>query len=124
MQNRNRAIYRPVIVLGSMLLLLAGLSWAKDDKDESDIAKRIDAPANVLNEIMATPDKAIPDKIMRDAKCIAVLPSMIKIAVRFGGMEKAWPPAVQKIAGVLPRQSPLPAEAGGSNAAVRPSTWS
>src|SRR5713101_3939653 len=34
---------------------------------------------------MATPDKAIPDSIMSDAKCIAVVPSMVKIAVGFGG---------------------------------------
>jgi lipid-binding SYLF domain-containing protein len=58
---------------------------ADKDKDDSDIAKRIDASAKVLNEIMATPDKAIPDKVMRDAKCIAVIPSMVKIAVGFGG---------------------------------------
>ncbi|MGA7220765.1 MAG: lipid-binding SYLF domain-containing protein, partial [Candidatus Sulfotelmatobacter sp.] len=37
------------------------------------------------NEVMATPDKAIPDKVMRNAKCIAVIPSMVKIAVGFGG---------------------------------------
>jgi len=61
-----------------------GVSWAAD-KDEADIAKRIDASAKVLNEIMATPDKAIPDKVMRNAKCIAVIPSMVKIAVGFGG---------------------------------------
>src|ERR1700723_3931354 len=34
---------------------------------------------------MAVPDKAIPDKVMHDAKCIAVIPSMVKIAVGFGG---------------------------------------
>jgi len=68
-----------------MLLVLAGICWSADEKDESDIAKRIDASANVLNEIMATPDKAIPDKVMDDAKCVAVIPSMIKIAVGFGG---------------------------------------
>ena len=39
----------------------------------------------MLNEIMGTPDKAIPDKILGDAECIAVVPSMIKIAVGFGG---------------------------------------
>ena len=60
-----------------------GASWAADD--QSDIAKRIDNSAKVLNEIMATPDKAIPDKVMHDAKCIAVIPSMVKIAVGFGG---------------------------------------
>ena len=60
-----------------------GASWAADD--QSDITKRIDNSAKVLNEIMATPDKAIPDKVMHDAKCIAVIPSMVKIAVGFGG---------------------------------------
>src|SRR6202451_601045 len=68
----------------SICSLLMGVSWAAD-KDQSDIAKRIDESAKVLNEIMATPDKAIPDKVMRDAKCIAVIPSMVKIAVGFGG---------------------------------------
>src|SRR3954467_5091307 len=74
------------LLLMSVCSLLIGVSWsADDDKDQSDISKRIDASAKVLNEIMATPDKAIPDKVMRDAKCIAVIPSMVKIAVGFGG---------------------------------------
>ncbi|MGA3088373.1 MAG: lipid-binding SYLF domain-containing protein [Terriglobales bacterium] len=74
-----------LLTLSTVALLSASLCWAADDKDESDIHKRIDASANVLNEIMATPDKAIPDRIMDDAKCIAVVPSMIKIAIGFGG---------------------------------------
>ena len=66
--------------------LLAGTGWSADkDKDQSDIEKRIDNSAKVLDEIMSTPDKGIPDKIMSDAKCIAVVPSMVKIAVGFGG---------------------------------------
>jgi SH3 domain-containing YSC84-like protein 1 len=74
-----------LLALSALALIFASLTWASDDKDESDIHKRIEASANVLNEIMATPDKAIPDSIMNDAKCIAVVPSMIKIAVGFGG---------------------------------------
>ena len=67
-------------------LLLVGMCWAEADaKDQSDIAKRIDASAKVLDEIMATPDKSIPDKVMKDAKCVAVIPSMVKVAVGFGG---------------------------------------
>lgn len=76
------------VLLGLLVLSvcssLIGVSWAAD-KDQSDIAKRIDASAKVLNEIMATPDKAIPDKVIRNAKCIAVIPSMVKIAIGFGG---------------------------------------
>ena len=71
--------------LAIILLLLGSMAGADDDKDRSDIEKRIAASADVLNEIMATPDKAIPDKVMDDAKCIAVVPSMIKIAIGFGG---------------------------------------
>lgn len=84
--NRPVVVRRCLLVLSIFSVLIA-VSWAGDDdnKDRSDIAKRIDASADVLNEIMATPDKAIPDKVMRNAKCVAVIPSMVKIAVGFGG---------------------------------------
>jgi len=89
MKSRTRIhiFLRYILALTTAIGILAIASFAADDsdKDHSDIEKRIEASANVLNEIMATPDKAIPDKIMRDAKCIAVIPSMIKIAVGFGG---------------------------------------
>src|SRR5580693_9367768 len=65
--------------------ILTTPSWSADEKDQSDIEKRIDTSAKVLDEIMSTPDKGIPDKIMSDAKCIAIIPSMVKIAVGFGG---------------------------------------
>ncbi|MFZ1916846.1 MAG: lipid-binding SYLF domain-containing protein [Terriglobales bacterium] len=77
-----------IAILGVVLLSGVGLAWSADEKsqkDESDIAKRIDTSARVLDEVMATPDKAIPDKVMSDAKCVAVIPSMIKIALGFGG---------------------------------------
>jgi SH3 domain-containing YSC84-like protein 1 len=85
MTRINSALPRCLLVLGAAFLLLAGMAWSADDKDQSDIDKRLDASAKVLNEIMATPDKAIPDKVMSDAKCVAVIPSMVKIAVGFGG---------------------------------------
>jgi lipid-binding SYLF domain-containing protein len=71
-----------VAILAVSVLVMAGTSWAEDT---SDVEKRIQKSADVLNEIMGTPDKAIPDKVMSDAKCIAVVPSMVKIAVGFGG---------------------------------------
>jgi len=78
-----------LLALGSLVLIVSSMSWAADDndtdKDQSDISKRIAKAAEVLNEIMATPDKAIPDKVMDHAKCIAVVPSIVKIAVGFGG---------------------------------------
>jgi lipid-binding SYLF domain-containing protein len=75
---------KSLLALVTMALVCASLTWARD-KEASDIDKRIDNAAKVLSEIMATPDKAVPDKIMSEAKCIAVVPSMVKIAVGFGG---------------------------------------
>lgn len=72
-------------ILTAILLILASLSWATDNSDESNIDKRISKSADVLSEVMATPDHAIPDKILDHAKCIAVVPSLVKIAVGFGG---------------------------------------
>lgn len=95
--------------LAVMLLLLATLGWSqqtdqtstdakKDQKDtktakfdthgsqnESEIVKRLNNSASVLDEIMGTPDKGIPSKILGDAKCIIVIPSMVNIAVGVGG---------------------------------------
>jgi lipid-binding SYLF domain-containing protein len=85
MKRTGSVLPRCLLVLGAGLLLCAGMAWSADDKHQSDIDKRLNASAKVLDEIMATPDKAIPDKVMSDAKCVAVIPSMLKIAVGVGG---------------------------------------
>jgi len=79
------AISRRLLLAFSAVLLLGCVAWSADDKGQSDIDKRIEASATVINEIMATPDKAIPDKVMSDAKCVAVIPSMVKVAFIVGG---------------------------------------
>lgn len=85
MTRTTGAATRFVLALSAGLLLFGSISWAADEKDQSDIEKRIQNAASVLDEIMAVKDKAIPDKVMGDAECIAVVPSMVKIAVGFGG---------------------------------------
>jgi lipid-binding SYLF domain-containing protein len=85
MTKISSALPRWLLMLGASVVLCATMAWSADDKDRSDIDKRLDASTKVLDEIMATPDKAIPDKVMSDAKCVAVIPSMVKIAVGFGG---------------------------------------
>jgi SH3 domain-containing YSC84-like protein 1 len=52
--------------------------------DQSKLDGRMDAARNVLNEIMATPDKQIPDSILRQATCVGVVPGMLKGAFIFG----------------------------------------
>src|SRR6185437_12520926 len=79
------------LALSVMAMFIMSVGWAaaqssdEAGKDQSDIEKRIKASAGVLDEIMGVKDSAIPDKIMSDAKCVAVVPSMVKIAVGFGG---------------------------------------
>jgi SH3 domain-containing YSC84-like protein 1 len=88
MRVGNRTAVKYFVTLASIIFILASMTWAADndnDKDQSDINKRIVKSAEVLNEIMGTPDKAIPDKVMDHSKCIAVVPSVVKIAVGFGG---------------------------------------
>jgi SH3 domain-containing YSC84-like protein 1 len=57
----------------------------KTKEGNTDIVKRMNNAANVLDEIMGTPDKGIPKNILPDAKCIVVVPSMVNIAVGIGG---------------------------------------
>jgi lipid-binding SYLF domain-containing protein len=49
-------------------------------------AGRVESAATVLDEIMATPDKGIPSEILGSAKCVAVVPSLIKGGFVIGGM--------------------------------------
>jgi lipid-binding SYLF domain-containing protein len=48
-------------------------------------SSRLESAATVLNEIMSTPDKSIPTDILSSAKCIAVVPNLIKGGFVLGG---------------------------------------
>src|SRR3984957_4699501 len=63
---------------------LAG-TMAMAAEEPSEQVKRMDAAATELDEIMGTPDKGIPEELLDSAKCVAVIPSMIKIGFVFGG---------------------------------------
>jgi SH3 domain-containing YSC84-like protein 1 len=95
-QFPNSHMSKSLAVLTSLFLLLSTIAWSTQDTsnaaaqkspahDESDIQKRLQAAAEVLDEIMKAPDKGIPQEIMDSAKCIAVVPSMVKFAIGFGG---------------------------------------
>jgi lipid-binding SYLF domain-containing protein len=87
MKRHRGALVSFLLALSMMFMFVASVGWAaaQDDKDQSDIEKRIKNAAGVLDEIMGVKDSAIPDKIMSDAKCVAVVPSMVKLAIGFGG---------------------------------------
>jgi len=46
---------------------------------------RLTDSAKVLDELMSTPDNAIPDFVLEKAECVMVVPSMVKGGFVFGG---------------------------------------
>ena len=46
---------------------------------------RLQNSVDVLHAIMATPDKGIPEEVLSNAKCILVVPNLIKGGFIFGG---------------------------------------
>ena len=67
-----------------VLLALLSLSLMAFAEDKEDAIDRMDAATKVLNQIMATPDKGIPTEVLDGAKCIAIVPHMIKGGFVFG----------------------------------------
>ena len=57
-------------------------SKAAENRDK--VLARMDDSSKILNELLNTPDKGIPDKVFASAKCVAVVPSMVKGGFVFG----------------------------------------
>ena len=64
------------LVVVVMLLALAGLGWAESNRESS--VDRLNDSGKVLNQVMAAPDKGIPEEVLEHARCVAVVPHMIK----------------------------------------------
>jgi lipid-binding SYLF domain-containing protein len=66
-------------LLLTLIVSLCSLSFAADDQPkESKAADRVQAAADVLNEIQGAPDAGIPQEVLGSAECVAVVPSMLK----------------------------------------------
>lgn len=63
--------------------LLGSLAWASSAREDS--AERLQNAANVLNEIMSAPDKGIPEEVLDSAKCVLVIPHLVKGGFIIGG---------------------------------------
>lgn len=64
------------------LLSLTSIGWAGTDREATN--DRLDHAGSVLHEIMAAPDKGIPEEVLEHAKCIAVVPHLLKGGFVFG----------------------------------------
>jgi len=68
-----------VAILG---LGVASAAWAESDREAT--VNRLDHAGRVVHEIMAAPDNGIPEEVLDHAKCIAVVPHLIKGGFVFG----------------------------------------
>jgi lipid-binding SYLF domain-containing protein len=59
-----------------------------EDSKENKATNRVQAAADVLNEIQAAPDQGIPEDVLGSAECVAVVPTMLNggfiVGARFG----------------------------------------
>ena len=71
----------PALCLSAAMTMAIPALAADNDKLDA----RIEAAHQVLHELMATPDKGIPDNIAEHATCVAVVPGFKKGAFVIGG---------------------------------------
>ena len=71
------------LILLLAILSLGTLCWAGSARE--DATERLENASTVLHEIMGTPDKGIPEEVLEHAKCVAVVPHMVKGGFIFGG---------------------------------------
>jgi lipid-binding SYLF domain-containing protein len=64
------------------VLSLTSIGWAANDREAA--VDRLDHAGAVLHEIMAAPDKGIPEEVLEHAQCVAIVPHMIKGGFVFG----------------------------------------
>jgi lipid-binding SYLF domain-containing protein len=67
------------LVQVTLVVSLCSLMFAADEPaKESKATDRVQAAADVLNEIESAPDSGIPQEILGRAECVAVVPSLLK----------------------------------------------
>src|SRR5438270_2210570 len=71
------------VMLMGFLGLFGTLAFAGSAREDS--VKRLNSSVDVLHAAMATPDKGIPEEVLSNAKCIIVVPNLIKGGFIVGG---------------------------------------
>jgi len=71
------------LLLMSVMGLVGTYAFAGSGREDS--VARLQSSVEVLHAIMATPDKGIPEEVLSGAKCIVVVPNLIKGGFVFGG---------------------------------------
>jgi lipid-binding SYLF domain-containing protein len=70
-----------------LLMSFMGLfgTYAFAGSTREDTVERMQKSVDVIHAIMSTPDKGIPEEVLNSAKCILVVPDLLKAGFVFGG---------------------------------------
>ena len=71
------------VLLMSLMGLVGSYAWAGSAREDS--LERLKLSTDVLKAIMAAPDNGIPEEVLDGAKCLIVVPDLIKGGFIFGG---------------------------------------
>jgi SH3 domain-containing YSC84-like protein 1 len=71
------------LLLMSLMGMVGTYAWAGSNRE--DTVDRLQKSVDVLHAIMTTPDKGIPEEVLSNAKCILVVPDLIKGGFIIGG---------------------------------------
>src|ERR1700731_4801258 len=71
------------LLLMTVMGMFGTLAWAGSARE--DTVDRMQKSVDVLQSIMPTPDKGIPEEVLNGSKCILVVPNLIKGGFIFGG---------------------------------------
>jgi SH3 domain-containing YSC84-like protein 1 len=72
---------RKLIIIVVGLIFSATAAAAAEGKE----TRRLEAATFVINEIMQTPDKSVPQDLLDRAVCVGIIPSELRFALGFGG---------------------------------------
>jgi lipid-binding SYLF domain-containing protein len=85
-----------ILAVFSLAALLGNLAMASTLESATE---RLQSSADVLKEIGAAPDKGIPEEVLKSARCVVVVPHLVKVGFVFGGKHGRGVPVCRTGAG-------------------------
>jgi lipid-binding SYLF domain-containing protein len=61
-----------------LLVLFSAAGIVRSDQTKTEVEERLQSSTTTLHQILAAPDKGIPDEVFKGAKCVAVVPGLVK----------------------------------------------
>ena len=76
---------RIAVVASAVALAIGSTQFSYAATDRAKLDDRLDAARTVIDEVMHTPDRGIPQSILAGASCVVVVPAYKKAAFLVGG---------------------------------------